>query len=124
MTTRKIRDTVSMFGVVVLSAAALYFAMAAAKYPSVFSIAYIACFLLILLKRRLDKESLSIPRWQRFYLSLLFFLLALFYLVKALMNPLNGWLAGRLWIFGTGWLALAVFELYLFYQNETTQELQ
>jgi hypothetical protein len=126
MTTRKIGDTLSMFGVIVLFATAMYFGMGAAKNPRFFPFAYIASFMLVAVKRWFDKKPL-IPRalrWQRFYISLLFLLVALSYLVQAVMDPLNGWKSARMWIFGLGWILLAVYELYIFYQNENAPETQ
>jgi len=78
MNTPKIGDTLSMFGVVGLSATAMYFGMVAAKNQRFFPVVYIAGFMLVTVKRWFDKKSL-IPRplrWQRFYISLLFLLVA------------------------------------------------
>jgi hypothetical protein len=126
MTTRKIGDTLSVVGVVALSATAMYFGMAGDGNQRFFPVAYIAGFLLIAVKRWFDKEPLipRPPRWQRFYISLFFLLVALFYLVQAVMDPLSGWKSARMWIFGLGWILLAVYELYVFYQNENAPETQ
>ena len=115
-----------MFGVIGLSATAMYFGMVAAKNQRFFPVVYIAGLMLVTVKRWFDKKPL-IPRplhWQRFYISLLFLLVALSYLVQAVMDPLNGWKSARMWIFGLGWILLAVYELYIFYQNENAPETQ
>lgn len=126
MTRGKIGDSLCIVGVVALSATAMYFGLADARNQRFFCAAYSVSFLLIVVKRWLDKEPL-IPRplrWQRFYISLLFLLVALSYLVQAVMDPLNGWKSARMWIFGLSWIVLAVYELYVFYQNENAPETQ
>ena len=126
MTRRKIGDTLCVAGAVALIGTAGYFGWADARHQRFFCTAYIVSFLFIVVKRRLDKEPLipRPPRWQRFYISLFFLLVALSYLVQAVMNPLNGWKSARMWIFGLGWLLLAGYELYVFYQHENAPETQ
>jgi hypothetical protein len=126
MTARKdFGDTLATLGAFALSAAALYFATAPAKKRPFVLVLYLACFLLIFVKRWFDKEPLTTrPRRQRFYFSLFLLLIALFYLVQAMMSPFNGWEAGRFWIFGFGWLVLAIYELRAFYTSQHRPELQ
>lgn len=126
MTRQKIGDTLCITGAVALSATAGYFGLADARNQRFFCAAYIVSFLFIVVKRWLDQEPLipRLPRWQRFYISLLFLLVALFYLIQAVMDPLNGWKSARMWIFGIGWILLAVYELYVFYQHENAPEAQ
>ena len=126
MIARRVGDALTTIGAVALSAAALYFGTAGAKIRPFIVVMYVALFLLIAVKSWFDKEPLRIPRrhWQRFYLSLAGMLLALFYLVQALMNPLNGWKSARMWIFGFSWLLLVARELHVFYKGESEQASQ
>lgn len=126
MIARKVGDALTTIGAVALSAAALYFGTAGAKIRPFILVMYVVFFLFIAVKGWFDKEPLRIARhhWQRFYVSLAGMLLALLYLVQALMDPLNGWKSARMWIFGFSWLLLAVHELHVFFKGESAQASQ
>jgi hypothetical protein len=126
MIARKIGDALTTIAAVALSAAALYFGTAGAKIRPFILVMYAALFLFVAVKTWFDKEPLRIARrhWQRFYVSLAGMSLALFYLVQALMEPLNGWKSARMWIFGFSWLLLATRELHVFYMGESAQASQ
>lgn len=123
MTARRAGDTLTIAVAVAISAISFYFGMAGLKNGPFFLSAY-ACFLLIAIKRWLGNESFTIQHWHRFYIALFLVLFALTDLVRALMNPVNGWKSARLWIFGVSWLALAVYQLHVFYTGQKLPETQ
>ena len=125
MTTQRIGDVLTMIGAVVLMASAFCFDNpAGVPNRSWRIVAFLASLLLTIVIRLSDKKSLIARplRWQRFYICLAFLLAALWDLVQAVMDPGSGWKSGRMWIYGLGWLLLAIYQLSVFYQTENKPE--
>jgi len=127
MTTQRIGDVLTMIVAVTLTASRAYFDSPVMTRNRPWTIgAFLASLLLVVIIRLSDKKSL-IPRplrWQRFYICLAFLLAALWDLVQAVMDPGSGWKSGRMWIYGLGWLLLAIYQLSVFYQTENELETQ
>ena len=127
MTTQRIGDVLTMIVAVALMTSGVYFDSPVMARNRSWTIgAFMALLLLIVIIRLSDKKPF-IPRplrWQRFYICLAFLLAALWDLVRAVVDPGSGWKSGRMWIYGLGWLLLAIYQLSVFYQTENKPETQ